>query len=100
MNLGPSIRGRITLRGRDVTGAPAHRLARDGIAYVPEDRRIYAGFSVVENLRLGAFASGAGARPMDPDEVFELFPLLKPLAQRRGSVLSGGEQQLLAVARA
>lgn len=100
MNLGPSTRGRIALRDRDVTGAPAHRLARQGIAYVPEDRRIYAGFSVTENLRLGAFASRSGARPMDPDEVFELFPLLKPLANRRGGALSGGEQQLLAVARA
>ncbi|MQA15239.1 MAG: ATP-binding cassette domain-containing protein [Pseudonocardiaceae bacterium] len=99
MNLGPSVRGRILLRGEDVTGVPPHRLARRGMGYVPEDRRIYAGFSVTENLRLGGFAFSSNGRPMEPDEVFDLFPLLKPLAARRGGQLSGGEQQLLAVAR-
>lgn len=100
MNLGPTVKGRVRLFGRDVTKTPAHKLARAGVGYVPDDRRIYSAFNVVENLRLGDFAAGErGVTTMTPEEVFALFPLLEPLADRRGGQLSGGEQQLLAIAR-
>jgi ABC-type branched-subunit amino acid transport system ATPase component len=101
MHLGPSVKGTVRLRGEDVTRSPAYKLARAGVGYVPDDRRIYSAFDVVENLRLGGHAVGRRTvETMTPEEVFEVFPLLRPLAARRGGRLSGGEQQLLAIARA
>ena len=101
MGLGPTVRGRVSLFGADVTKTPAHKLARAGVGYVPDDRRIYSQFSVVENLRLGDHSLGKrDVEPMATEEVFDLFPLLEPLASRRGGQLSGGEQQLLTIARA
>ena len=96
MGLTPARRGRVGWNGRDVTAAATHRIARLGIGYVPEERRIFPGLSLEENLRI-AKRPGKGQR--DEQYVYELFPDLRPLAGRPGGVLSGGQQQLLAIAR-
>ncbi len=90
--------GRVEFEGREVTGLPAHRRARLGIGYVPQGREIFPTLSVLENLRMATAASGAAdAEIIGP--VLEDFPRLKPLLDRAGGALSGGEQQLLALAR-
>jgi branched-chain amino acid transport system ATP-binding protein len=100
MGMGPTVKGAVRLFGEDVTRTPAYKLARSGVAYVPDDRRIYASFDVVENLRLGDHSLGTReVEPMSTEEVFALFPLLERISDRRGGQLSGGEQQLLAIAR-
>ncbi len=101
MGLGPKVNGEVQLFGENVTKTAAHKLARLGVGYVPDDRRIYASFDVVENLHLGDYSVGKrDVKPMTTEEVFALFPLLERLEDRRGGQLSGGEQQLLAIARA
>lgn len=94
--------GRVRYAGRDITGLAPHRVARHGIAYVPEDRRVFPELTVRENLDVGRRpARDAGAvEHWDEDRVFALFPPLAELAGRRAGNLSGGEQQMLAVARA
>ncbi len=93
--------GSVTLLNETVTGYPCDSIARMGIAYVPEDRGIIPNLTVAENLRLGAMASGKpNRRNGEWDELFEYFPALAGILNRRGSHLSGGEQQILAVARA
>ena len=97
--------GSVTLAGCDVTGLPAHKIARACLAHSPEGRRVFAGMSVTDNLLLGAFPRFTRARPRgdikaDLEQAMELFPRL---AERRGQLagtLSGGEQQMLAMARA
>ena len=92
-------RGRVVLRGRDVTGLPTHEIARSGIAWVPEERRILPNLTVLENLKLGWLATnGGGAGRVE--EVLEYFPRLRERIGHRGRHLSGGEQQMLAIARA
>ncbi len=92
-------RGRITLDGRDITGAPPDARARRGIGYVPQGREIFPHLTVAENLGIGLL--GAGKRAGDvPAEVLDLFPRVRALLPRKGGVLSGGEQQQLAIARA
>ena len=90
----PATGGSIRLDGRDVATKAAHERARAGLGYVPQGRRIFPALSVRENLEL---AANRGGKPVD--EVVALFPRLKPLLERRGGQLSGGEQQLLALAR-
>ena len=90
--------GQVQFEGRDVTGLPAHRRARLGIGYVPQGREIFPTLSVLENLRMATAALGAAdAEVIEP--VLEDFPRLKALLDRPGGALSGGEQQLLALAR-
>jgi branched-chain amino acid transport system ATP-binding protein len=95
-------RGKITFDGRDITGFPAHRVAHLGIAYVPEDRRIFKLLTVMENLRTGLDRPGlAEARRKDLlDKVYESFPVLGERKNQLGGTLSGGEQQMLAIAPA
>lgn len=90
--------GTVHLRGEDVTGRPAHRLARAGIAYVPAERRLFPEMSVAENLALGAYPDHP-ARAQE-DLVFTLFPRLAERRNQRAGTMSGGEQQMLAVGRA
>ena len=90
------IGGRVLLHGASV-GGPAHRVARHGVAFVPEDRALFFDLTVEENLRLGA---GRGERRAARQRVVEMLPALEPLLQRRARSLSGGEQQMLALARA
>jgi len=98
MGLTPPSSGRVQWKGRDVTGWPPHRVARAGIGFVPEDRRIFAELTVWENLDV---AGRAAARPgrWTIETVYELFPVLRALHSRQGGFLSGGEQQMLTIGR-
>jgi branched-chain amino acid transport system ATP-binding protein len=88
-------RGRITLAGEDVTATPTHKIVRRGVGYVPEDRDVFAGLTVDENLRLAE-------RDSEPryELVYDLFPELKQRGQQLAGTLSGGQQQMVAIARA
>ena len=91
-----------TLRfaGRDVRQLPTYRIARLGLGYVPEERRIFTDLTVDENLKVGKRAiSRAGGTPWTPDRLFAIFPNLAEMRGRRASQMSGGEQQMLAIAR-
>jgi branched-chain amino acid transport system ATP-binding protein len=94
--------GRVLFAGRPITGLPAHKLARRGIAYVPEDRRIFRLLTVMENLRTGLDRSGVTdvRKQQLLDKVFGFFPVLAERRNQAGGTLSGGEQQMLAIARA
>lgn len=92
--------GQIIFNGEDITGWPTHRIARAGIAHSPEGRRIFPRMTVLENLQLGATANPDQDSHEQLDHVFGLFPRLKEREQQRGGTLSGGEQQMLAIARA
>jgi len=94
--------GRITFEGRDITGIPSHKVAHLGIAYVPEDRRIFKLLTVMENLRTGLDRGGLteARRKELLDKVYESFPVLGERKNQLGGTLSGGEQQMLAIARA
>ena len=97
--------GTVTLGGKDVTGLDSHRIARAGLAHSPEGRRVFASMSVTDNLLLGAFPRFTRARPKgdikgDLDKAMELFPRLKERRDQLAGTLSGGEQQMLAMARA
>jgi branched-chain amino acid transport system ATP-binding protein len=98
MGLTPPTSGRVLWQGRDITGWPPHRVARAGIGFVPEDRRIFAELSVWENLKVGARAGRRSGR-WTIDAVGELFPVLRERRDQRGGLLSGGEQQMLTIAR-
>jgi branched-chain amino acid transport system ATP-binding protein len=95
-------RGKILLAGAPITGTPAHKLARLGIGYVPEDRRIFRLLTVMENLRTGLDRRGVTeARKQELlEKVFAYFPVLAERRNQAGGTLSGGEQQMLAIARA
>jgi branched-chain amino acid transport system ATP-binding protein len=98
MGLTPPSSGRVTWKGRDITGWAPHRVARAGIGFVPEDRRIFAELSVWENLDVAGRAGGRRGQ-WTFETVAELFPMLRELRNRRGGFLSGGEQQMLTIAR-
>ncbi len=91
--------GAVMLGDRDVSALPASRRARSGIALVPQGRQIFAKLTIAENLQVGLQARSDGKRTI-PDEVYELFPILKTMSKRMGGDLSGGQQQQLALARA
>jgi urea transport system ATP-binding protein len=90
--------GSITFDGRDMTRIPPHERARLGLGYVPQGREIFPRLTVEENLRLGLATRSAGT-PI-PARIFEMFPVLADMLQRRGGDLSGGQQQQLAIGRA
>jgi len=90
--------GSVTLAGADITRLPAYERVRAGIGYVPQGREIFGRLTVDENLRMG-LASRPGRTPLPPS-LFELFPVLQQMLNRRGGDLSGGQQQQLAIARA
>jgi branched-chain amino acid transport system ATP-binding protein len=97
--------GSVTLGGRDITGLESHKIARAGLAHSPEGRRVFPTMSVTDNLLLGAFPRFTRARPRgdvrhDLEKALELFPRLKERQHQLAGTLSGGEQQMLAMARA
>jgi len=92
--------GSITFDGRDITQLPTHEIARLKLAHAPEGRRIFPRMTVLENLQMGATVSDANEFNRDLDRVLALFPILKQRLAQRGGTLSGGEQQMLAIARA
>ncbi|HVV93626.1 MAG TPA: ABC transporter ATP-binding protein [Hyphomicrobiales bacterium] len=92
--------GRIVFDGRDIAALPTHAIARLGIAQAPEGRRIFPRMSVMENLQLGATGADPAGFATTLEEVLALFPRLKERLAQRGGTLSGGEQQMLAIARA
>ncbi len=97
--------GDIVLAGRSIRGLEPYHIARRGVAHSPEGRRVFASMSVVDNLTLGAFPRLTGARPkgdvkQDLERAMELFPRLKERREQQAGTLSGGEQQMLAMARA
>ncbi|MBX9588045.1 MAG: ABC transporter ATP-binding protein [Hyphomonadaceae bacterium] len=98
MGLTPPYKGRVRWKGEDVTGSHPHRMARRGIGFVPEDRRIFSELSVWENLDV-AQRSAKRPGPWTIEAVYALFPKLRELSKRPGGVLSGGEQQMLTIAR-
>ncbi len=91
--------GRIEFEGKDISSMPTHMRARLGIGYVPQGREIVPGLSVLENILLGCNARDDGRRSV-PELVWDTFPMLKDHLHRRGTNLSGGQQQQLAIARA
>jgi len=99
IGLTPPRRGKIRFEGKDITGLPAHRIANLGIGFVPEERRIFPDLSVWENLDIARRPPPDGSRAWDENRVFELFPDLREIQQRAGGVLSGGQQQMLTIAR-
>jgi len=97
--------GEITLNGKRIDGQESYHIARQGLAHSPEGRRVFATMTVTDNLRLGAFPRYTGARPKgdveaDLERAMELFPRLKERRMQLAGTLSGGEQQMLAMARA
>ena len=101
VNLVEITAGAVRFDGRDITRLATHEISRLGIGYVPEDRRIFSDLTVEENLRVGAKGNGAqgGGAGWTAARVYEFFPTLAQMAGRRGGSLSGGEQQMLTVAR-
>jgi branched-chain amino acid transport system ATP-binding protein len=92
--------GSIAFAGRDITRLPTHEIARLKLAQAPEGRRIFSRMTVMENLQMGAIVAAPAEFDRDLERVLVLFPLLKQRLAQRGGTLSGGEQQMLAIARA
>ena len=99
MGLLPVSSGSILFEGKELAGKPAELRARTGIGYVPQGREIFTQLSVEENLRVALLARDDGLREI-PEYIFEIFPVLKQMLNRRGGDLSGGQQQQLAIGRA
>jgi branched-chain amino acid transport system ATP-binding protein len=99
MGLLPPRSGHVRFRGREIAGLPPFRIARLGLGYVPEDRRIFADLTVAENLEVGRRPAGTGHEAWTPERLFAVFPNLAEMRKRRASAMSGGEQQMLTIAR-
>ena len=99
MGLAPARRGRVVLSGRVVSGLKPHHIARAGLGFVPEDRQIFPDHTVEDNLIIGQKKGPEGQDEWSIRRVYEVFPLLEPLRYRIAGRLSGGEQQMLAIAR-
>ncbi|MEI4196009.1 ABC transporter ATP-binding protein [Roseovarius sp. E0-M6] len=98
MGLLPLMSGRVTLDGEDVSALPVHEVPRRGLGYIPQGRRLFTGLTVAQNLEIGLAARNSGAAVRE--EVLSLFPRLRERMTQRAETLSGGEQQMLATARA
>ena len=98
MGLAPARAGSIRLEGEELTALPAHEVPKAGVGYVPQGRRLFAELTVAENLEIGLMTRGSG--PGVREHVLELFPVLRDRLRQRSGTLSGGEQQMLAMARA
>ncbi len=99
MGLVPPRAGEVRFQGERIDRLPPYRIARLGLGYVPEDRRIFTDLTVAENLEVGRQPTRAGSAAWTPAKVFELFPNLGRMRERRGGLMSGGEQQMLTIAR-
>jgi len=99
MGLTPPRAGAVRFKGREITGQPPHRVFHLGVGYVPEGRQIFPHLEVRENLRLAERAAGEGSG-WTLARIFDYFPVLRERSRQRGRSLSGGEQQMLAIARA
>jgi len=97
MGLTPPVRGRVLWKARDIRGRAPYQVAREGLGFVPEDRRIFSELSVWENLDVAARRARPGGWTVE--RVYDLFPKLQELRDRQGGFLSGGEQQMLTIAR-
>src|SRR5688500_18421374 len=99
MGMVPPWSGEVVFDGRRIDGLEPHEIARLGLGYVPEDRRIFTDLTVAQNLEVGRQAIRAGSPSWSDAALFALFPALHALRQRRGGRMSGGEQQMLTIAR-
>jgi branched-chain amino acid transport system ATP-binding protein len=99
MGLLPMVEGSIRFQDRQLVGLPAYRISRLGLGYVPEDRRVFAELTVDENLEVGRRQPGEGVRAWTPEALFRIFPNLARMRSRPGGLMSGGEQQMLTIAR-
>lgn len=99
VGLVPRREGRILFRGTDIAAKPTHEIARAGLGYVPEDRRIFTDLTVEENLAVGLQPPRPGAPTWTPERLYALFPNLAEMRRRPGGRMSGGEQQMLTIAR-
>jgi branched-chain amino acid transport system ATP-binding protein len=99
MGINPPKAGSVNYRGQDITGLASYKVARLGIGFVPEDRRIFPDLTVNANLDVGRRVSKDKPTKWTQDRIYQLFPVLEKFAHRRGGTLSGGEQQMLAIAR-
>lgn len=98
MGLEAERRGTVRFDGHDISRWPTHRIARAGLGYVPEERRIFTGLTVLENLAVGRLPP-RGGQAWTPEALFDLFPNLRAMRDRLGGRMSGGEQQMLTLAR-
>jgi len=99
MGLVPPSAGVVRFDGQDIAGREPFQIARLGLGYVPEERRIFSDLTVLENLDVGRLPAPAGRPPWTPERLFALFPNLAEMRDRPGGQMSGGEQQMLAIAR-
>jgi branched-chain amino acid transport system ATP-binding protein len=99
MDLVPATAERLAFKGNSLIDLPTYRIARLGLGYVPEDRRIFTDLTVEENLEVGRRTGRVGLSPWTPERLYKLFPNLAEMRGRRGSQMSGGEQQMLTIAR-
>jgi len=100
MGLVPAKEGKVSWEGKPITGLKPHQRVHAGIAYVPQGREIFPRLTVEENLLMGLSRFNAGEAKAVPEFIYELFPVLREMKQRRGGDLSGGQQQQLAIGRA
>jgi branched-chain amino acid transport system ATP-binding protein len=99
MGLVPPARGTVAFAGQSIAGRSPHEIARLGLGYVPEDRRVFTELTVMENLEVGRRAPRPGVPTWTPERLFALFPNLAEMRNRPGGRMSGGEQQMLTIAR-
>ena len=99
MGLVPGCDGERIFDGEDISGLQTHEIVRRGLGYVPEDRRIFTDLTVEENLSVGWQPPRAGREPWTPERLYDMFPNLRELKGRQGGRMSGGEQQMLTIAR-